>query len=243
MQPNYVSGNRLLDALSGDDPTGLRNDLEMITLPSRHWLAPYAGPRHHVDFPIDAVISIVATLRNGDAVEVGTIGCEGFIETDAALEADSARRGSYCQVSGDIARMTLRRFRERMDENTAFARLMRRSVTATLFTAQQFAACNAKHDVEERCARWLLMTRDRVGRDSFPLTHDSLGLLLGVRRASVSVATQSLQAYGAITCSRGMVTVVDAAKLRDAACECYADCMEAFEQSLAEPVFALPEFA
>ena len=79
MLPPYSSGNRLLDALSGVEAPGLHSDLEVVTLPSRVWLAPYLGPRHHIDFPIDAVISIVATLRSGDAVEVGTVGREGFI--------------------------------------------------------------------------------------------------------------------------------------------------------------------
>ena len=160
------------------------------------------------------MISIVATLRSGDAIEVGTIGREGFMETDAALESDTARRGSFCQVAGDVARMPLARFRERMDANGPFARLMRRSVTATLFNVQQLAACNAKHRVEAQCARWLLMTRDRVGRDAFPLTHESLASLLGVRRASVSVAAQALQAAGAIVHERGMVTIVGPAALR-----------------------------
>ena len=185
-----------------------------------------------MDFPIDAVISIVATMRNGDAVEVGTVGCEGFMETDAALESDTARRGSFCQISGTVARMSLTRFRERMDDSATFARLMRRSVTATLFNAQQIAACNAKHLLEQQCARWLLMTRDRVGHDSFPLTHDSLAILLGARRASVTVAAQSLQTRGAIVQRRGLVTIANAEALRAASCECYEDCMEAFGLAL-----------
>ncbi|MDB5026550.1 MAG: Crp/Fnr family transcriptional regulator [Candidatus Eremiobacteraeota bacterium] len=239
MYATYTAGNRLLDTLSGSDRSDLRNDLEIVTLPSRQWLAPYGGPRHHVDFPINAVISIVATMRNGDAVEVGTVGCEGFMETDAALESDTARRGSFCQISGNVARMTLDRFRERMDDSGSFARLMRRSVTATLLNAQQIAACHAKHRVEEQCARWLLMTRDRIGCDSFPLTHESLAILLGVRRASVSVAAQSLQACGAIVHYRGQVTIADAKKLQAASCECYADCTDAFDEALAVPVLAI----
>ena len=184
------------------------------------------------------MISIVATLRSGDAIEVGTIGCEGFLETDAALESDTARRGSFCQVSGDVARMTLGRFRARMDDNSSFARLMRRSVTATLFSVQQLAACNAKHRVEAQCARWLLATRDRVRRDAFPLTHDALALLLGVRRASVSVAIQSLEAAGAIVHQRGMVTISGPASLRAASCECYEDCKETSRQALLDPLLA-----
>jgi CRP-like cAMP-binding protein len=239
MRSTYASGNHLLDALRRDDGAGLSGDVEIVALPSRRWLAPYGGPRHHVDFPIDAVISIVATLRSGDAIEVGTIGCEGFMETDAALESDTARRGSFCQVSGDVARMPLPRFRERMDENGPFARLMRRSVTATLFNVQQLAACNAKHRVEAQCARWLLMTRDRVGRDSFPVTHESLAILLGVRRASVSVAAQALQAAGAIVHERGVVTVVGPAALRAASCECYEDCKDASRDALREPLLLI----
>ena len=238
MHPSYTTGNLLLDSLCADDAAMLRNDVELVTLASRRWIAPYGGPRHHVDFPIDAVISVVATLRSGDSIEVGTIGREGFMETDAALESDTARRGSFCQVAGDVARMPLSRFRERMDANGAFARLMRRSVTATLFNVQQLAACNAKHRVEAQCARWLLMTRDRVGRDAFPLTHESLASLLGVRRASVSVAMQALEAAGSVVHARGVITIVGRAALRAASCECYEDCRDASRLALNEPLLA-----
>jgi CRP-like cAMP-binding protein len=233
--PPHIFGNHLLDALSGADPSDLRRDLEIVTVPSRQWLAPHPGPRNHVNFPINAVISVVATLRSGDAVEVATVGREGFVETEAALESGTARRGSFCQVSGTVARMSLRRFRERMEEDRTFARLMRRSVTATLFITQQFAACNARHAIEARCARWLLMTRDRVGRDSFPLTHDSVATLLGVRRASVTVAARSLQTAGAIVQARGMVTIADEAALHAATCECYEECKAVFRELLTGP--------
>jgi CRP-like cAMP-binding protein len=236
MRSSYTTGNFLLDSLPADESFSLMNDVEIVTLPARRWLAPYGGPRHHVDFPIDAVISIVATLRSGDAIEVGTIGREGFMETDAALESDSARRGSFCQVAGDVARMPLSRFRERMDANGPFARLMRRSVTATLFNVQQLAACNAKHRVDAQCARWLLMTHDRVGRDSFPLTHESLATLLGVRRASVSIAVQALEAIRAVVHERGVITIVGRDALRAAACECYDDCKDASRLALDEPL-------
>jgi CRP-like cAMP-binding protein len=236
MQPSFATGNLLLDSLCPEDSVKLRNDVEVVTLASRRWVAPYGGPRHHVDFPIDAVISVVATLRSGDAIEVGTIGREGFLETDATLESDTARRGSFCQVAGEVARMPLSRFREHMDANGAFARLMRRSVTASLFNVQQLAACNAKHRVEAQCARWLLMTHDRVGRNAFPITHESLATLLGVRRASVSVAMQSLEAAGAVVHVRGVITIVGRAALRVASCECYEDCKDASRLALHDPL-------
>jgi CRP-like cAMP-binding protein len=231
--PLPVSGNRLLDAFFGTNAVAVRPDLEIVTLPARTWLAPYAGPRHHVDFPIDAVISVVATLRSGDAVEVGSVGREGFVETDAALESDAARRGWFCQIAGDVVRMPLAAFRERMERDSAFARFMHRNAAATLFTAQQYAACNARHDVKERTARWLLATRRRVQRDGFALTHESLAMLLGVRRATVTDALGALQDAGAIEQRRGRVTVSDERALRAAACECDEECEDAYRQSLA----------
>jgi CRP-like cAMP-binding protein len=129
--------------------------------------------------------------------------------------------------------MPLRAFRERMDDDSAFARLMRRNAAATLFTAQQYAACNARHDVKERSARWLLATHRRVERAGFPLTHESLAMLLGVRRATVTEALGSLQDAGAIAQQRGRVTVLDERALRAAACECDEECEAAYLESLA----------
>jgi sulfite reductase beta subunit-like hemoprotein len=105
---------------------------------------------------------------------------------------------------------------------------MRRNVRATLFSAQQFAACNVKHSILQRCARWLSMTQDRVERGGFVLTHEFLAIMLGVRRASVSEAAEALQTLGAITYQRGAVAVVDRALLNAAACECYEACKLAF---------------
>ena len=177
----------------------------------------------HVDFPIDAVLSVVATLENGDSVEVGTVGSEGFVESDAALGSGLSQRTSFCQVGGMVGRMTIGRFEARMTSGP-FARLMRRNVRAALFSAQQFAACNVKHSILQRCARWLSMTDD--------LTHEFLAIMLGVRRASVSEAADALQTMGAITYRRGAVTIVNRKLLNTTACECYEACKDAFAVAL-----------
>jgi CRP-like cAMP-binding protein len=109
---------------------------------------------------------------------------------------------------------------------------MRHNVRATLFSTQQFVACNAKHSVLQRCARWLCMTADRVGGAQFTLTHDFLSIMLGVRRAGVSEAADTLSRLGAIAYGRGVVTVVDKDILEGAACECYQACRRAFATSL-----------
>jgi CRP-like cAMP-binding protein len=228
----FSSGNRVLDALPPPDLAGIEHELEIVTLSAHQFTHSIGGTMHHVDFPIDAVLSVVATLLNGDSVEVGTVGRESFVEADAALESSVSSRTSFCQVKGRVGRMTVERFDERMRTSAPFARLMRRNVRATLFSAQQFVACNAKHPVLRRCARWLCMTADRVGSEQFTLTHDFLSIMLGVRRAGVSEAADTLSRLGAIKYARGLVTVLDKDVLEGAACECYQACRQAFATSL-----------
>lgn len=230
--PAHQTGNRLLDALPPEDLADIEADLETIILTAHQFTQSVGGTMRHIDFPIDAVLSVVATLKNGDTVEVGTIGSEGFVESDAALDSPLSHRTSFCQVGGTVLRMSIERFEARMTTSAAFARLMHRSVRAVLFAAQQFAACNAKHSVLKRCARWLSMTADRVGSTEFVLTHDFLAIMLGVPRSGVSEAADMLQTLGAITYSRGVVTVVDPELLNATACECYEACKHAFAASL-----------
>ena len=228
----YLSGNQLLDALPLSDRADLEADLEIITLAAHKFTHSVGGVVDYVDFPIDAVLSVVATLENGDTVEVGTVGSEGFVETDVALNSKYSQRTSFCQVRGTVGRMRIARFEARMADSTAFARLMRRNVRAALFSAQQFATCNVKHSILQRCARWLSMTQDRVASAEFTLTHEFLAIMLGVRRASVSEAADTLQTMGAISYRRGAVTVLDHGLLNGTACECYEACKAAFTVAL-----------
>lgn len=230
----YSSGNRLLDALPLSDRSDLESDLEIVTLVAHKFTHSVGAVIDHVDFPIDAVLSVVATLENGDTVEVGTVGSESFVESDSALGSAHAQRTSFCQVRGTVGRMSIGRFHARMSTSSSFARNIRRNVRATLFSAQQFAACNVKHSILQRCARWLSMTEDRVGNSEFTLTHEFLAIMLGVRRASVSEAADTLQTMGAISYRRGVVSILDQTLLNSMACECYQACKHAFEASLNE---------
>jgi hypothetical protein len=232
MIATHLYGNRLLDARPSPERERMPPGTHIRTL--KRWEATNegGGPFGHVDFPIDAVLSVFAIFVNGDVCEVGTVGCEGFLEADAALDVDTARRPSSCQVAGRVVRMPIETFREELRSSVPFARIVRRNVSARLFTAEQFTACNVKHALLERCARCILMTRDRVGRDEFALTHEVLATMLGVRRASVSVAAEKLQQLGAITYRRGVVAVRDADVLLGSACDCYQSSKHAFERSL-----------
>lgn len=229
----FLSGNRLLDGLPLSDRADLEGDLHFVTLEAHNYTHSIGAAVNHVDFPVDAVLSVVATLENGDTVEVATVGSEGFVESDAALGPALSQRSSFCQVRGTVGRMSIARFEARMATSSTFAAHMRRNVRAALFSAQQFAACNVRHSILQRCARWLSMTEDRVGSVEFAVTHEFLAIMLGVRRASVSEAADILQTIGAITYRRGSVTIIDRALLNRSACECYEACKIAYAVALA----------
>jgi CRP-like cAMP-binding protein len=231
---DYHSGNRLLDALPARDRADLLADLTIVTIEAHRHTHGVGDVMQYVDFPIDAVLSVVATFKDGDSVEVGTVGNEGFVEYDAVLHSPRSQRSSFCQVRGTIGRMPIERFASRMANSEAFSRRMHLNVRAALFSAQQFAACNGKHSVIQRCARWLAMTADRVGGPGFKLTHEFLAIMLGVRRASVSEAMEAIGRTGAISYTRGNVRVLDVELLRGSACECYGFCAAAFTTSLLE---------
>jgi Crp-like helix-turn-helix protein len=185
-----------------------------------------------VRFPVDAVFSIVATMENGDTLEVASVGCEGFVEADAALQSSFSRRESHCLLSGDVIEMPSQQFATEIDRSEAFGYMVRQSVSARLYATEQFSLCNLKHTIQERFARWLLMARDRVGAEDFLFTHETLALILGVRRAGVTVAVRELYEAGAIKQARGKINVRDSARLRSIACECYERTTQAFEDAL-----------
>ena len=228
----YVCGNLLLDALPIADRSDLADDLEFVPLPAQKFTHAIGTLSNYIYFPIDAVLSLVATLENGDTLVVGSVGREGFVESDAALTSPLSQRSSFCQVGGIVARMSVHCFEARIAKSAQFAELMRRNVQAALFSAQQFTACNSKHSILQRCARWLSMTEDRVGNPEFSLTHESLAIMLGVRRAGVSQAAHALQEMGAIAYRRGQIRVLDSNLLKGAACECYEACKRAFAASV-----------
>jgi CRP-like cAMP-binding protein len=228
----YSLGNRLLDALPAADASDLADDLAIITLRAKQ-STQSAGERIlHIDFPIDAVLSVVTTLKNGETVEVGTVGSESFVELEATLDSAVAARTSFCQVDGRVGRMRFERFAWRMKTSDTFARSMRRNVRAALYSSQQFTVCNLKHSAFQRCARWLAMTADRVNRPGFTLSREFLAIMLGAKAAVVIEATDRLEQSGAVAYRGSEVQILDPGRLHAAACECYEASKAAFSDSL-----------
>lgn len=233
MEHAYDGGNLLLDGLPREERLRVSEGLSAVTLSAREAVAVADEPFEFLYFPIDAILSVVALFSNGATSEVGAVGREGFAPTEALVAARGAFRSSFCQVPGRVARMHRKTFEREIGSLPHFAALLQRNAAARLFTAEQLTACNITHTLGERCARWLLMTSDRVGRAEFPLTHEFLATMLGVRRAGVTEAAGRLQDIGAIRYRRGNITILDRELLIAHGCECYRSIAASFEAALA----------
>lgn len=224
--------NRLLTALPAAELEGALPHLERVELAAGASLYEPDAPVGHVYFPESAVASLVSTLQEGPSVEVGTVGCEGMVGLPVFLGDGTATTRAIVQIPGTAWRMDAASFAALAGAPSAFHQLLLRYSHAFLIQVAQTAACNGAHLVRERCARWLLMTHDRVRGDYFPLTHDFLAFMLGVRRAGVTVAMHALQDAGLIRYGQGGVQILDRAGLEAASCECYRAVLAHFERLL-----------
>ena len=228
--------NRLLRALPLADYEWLLPQLTPARLRLRDVLIEPDVPIRHVWFVREGVASIIATEQEGGDIEVGTIGHEGLVGLPVLFYDDAIPNRVIVQVAGDAWRIGADAFRAALDARPAIRAICLRF--AAYFTGQlsQSVACNRLHTLEERAARWLLMTHERVNNADFELTHDFLALMLGVRRAGVSVAMGALQAAGILRYARGRVTVLDPARLEEASCGCYRITRAAFDKLLRSTV-------
>lgn len=215
-----LSKNALLHLLRDGERT-LPEGIELVELHTHESMYEAGKPMDKVYFPIDAVISVVTTLVDGTTVEVGSIGSEGTTGIFAALGAPSVPNATYCQVDGKCFVMSLATFERYLTDVATFRRGLNAYTVGYLNVLAQLVACNRIHPLDARCARWLLMTHDRVGRDRFPLTQEFLAMMLGVRRSGVTLAASAFSDAGFITYSRGTMTILDRAGLENESCECY----------------------
>jgi CRP-like cAMP-binding protein len=214
--------NRLLAALPPAEYAALAPHLAPARWRAGEVIYRPGAPLRDAYFPLTGVASVVATMADGALVDAGTIGREGLVGLAAFHGVDTSPLAVVGQVPGAAARLPVAILREAARPGSRLHALLGRFTQALYVLAAQAGACNRLHPVERRCARWLLLTQDRVGADTFPLTHELLGTMLGVTRVSVTLAAGALQRAGLIAYRRGVVTVRDRAGLEAAACECYA---------------------
>ena len=212
--------NDILRHLPADEWQRLSAEATITTLRYAEVLFNDDEPQDMAFFPLTALISMMAVMRNGDEIEYGSIGREGMIGLQVALGAQVLRGRALCQLEGEVLCLPGAAMRE-SERAPELHRLLMRYAQSTINVLAQSAACNALHSLRERTARWLLITRDRAGADEFALTQDFLSKMLGVRRAGVTEVAGALQSESLIEYARGHIRVLDAARLGAVACECY----------------------
>jgi CRP-like cAMP-binding protein len=225
--------NRLLRALPDEDYRRLAPALRTMTVAKGFVFFQPNTPVDYVYFPNGGVTSVTTVLADGSTVETATVGSEGMVGLEALLTEDAVAPGEVMVQVGDIEveQLSAGAFRSELARNGALAHVVGRYAQVLIAQMMQSAACNARHQIQERCARWLLMTHDRVARDEFDLSHEFLATMLGVRRQSVTVVAGELQSAGLITYRHGTIRILDRKRLETASCECYALVREKFDSS------------
>jgi CRP-like cAMP-binding protein len=177
----------------------------------------------HVFFPIDSAASLIVTGEGHSPLEVGLVGREGMLGVPLILGGSNAAFRSVVQIAGRAWRMDGPHFIRQLDDNPVLRQRMTRYAHVRLVQIAGSVGCKSFHRVEGRLARWLLMSRDRAKSDALALTHESLSRLLGVRRAGVTLAANSLRRLNLIRYARGHIELLDPAGLASVACPCYAN--------------------
>jgi CRP-like cAMP-binding protein len=233
-QDSYDSKNRLLTALPKEEYERLLPHFELVSLELKQTLYTPNEPIEYIYFPNNGVISLLTIMENGEAIEVATVGNEGMVGLPIFLGASTIPGEAFSQIPGTAMRMKASVFKREVTSGSIIHGVLQR-YTQTLFNLiAQSAACNRLHSIEERFCRWILMTQDRVGANEFPMTHEFLGQMLGVRRASVSVVAAVLQKAGIINYNRGKMRVIDRPQMENISCECYKIIKNDFELLLGD---------
>jgi CRP-like cAMP-binding protein len=214
--------NKILLSLPNKGCDSVLSRLVFVQLRLCDVLQEAGQPIKYCYFPNTAMVSILNVMKDGKSVEVGLAGMEGFVGLPVLAGYQTSASRAVVQAEGSAFRINANVIWKALhDCEQLLVSLLRYSQEATM-EVTQIAACNRLHSVEERLARWLLMTQDRVGSDELPLTQEFLSQMLGTRRSSVSVAAATLQKAELIRYNRGHVSILNRAKLQNLSCECYS---------------------
>jgi len=213
--------NLLLASLPDAERERLAPYLEEVVLDFRQVLIEPNEEITQVYFPYDTITSTIQEMSNGDAVETGLMGVDGFVGVQLWLHSRTTPTRTFVQVAGKAHRMHAADFiRQVRDTDSPLNELCAKYTHAFLTMTSQTAACNRLHPVNERLCRWLKLVHNRLGRDEFPIRQEFIAMMLGVHRPTVSTAANMLQQAGLISYSRGQLRILDEQGLRNGSCEC-----------------------
>lgn len=224
--------NRLLSKLPNEELELLRPHMETVSLGHGHPLIKPQEPIPYIYFPINALASLVTLLEDGSTVEAGSVGREGMVGVPVLLDAGTTPMQTLIQIPGDLIRINAGVLKEAFDQGGALHSLMHRYIHTLFVVASQSAACNRRHYVDARLARWLLMSSDGIASNSLALTQEFLATMLGVRRSGVTEAAIKLQSMNLIRYYRGYVEILDREGLEQYTCECYRMVKDEYDRLL-----------
>jgi CRP-like cAMP-binding protein len=230
--PHVESANRLLNILSQRSRQSFLADCERVPLELAQVLCEANDPIQHVYFPIDSFISLVTTLADDSRLEVGIVGSEGMLGTSLLLGVNVSPQRALVQGAGTTWRMAAATFVTYCEHNPSLREELYRYLYVLTSQLAQSAACTHYHNVEQRLARWLLLTRDRARSNRFHLTHEFLAYMLGVRRVGITEAATALHELKVIEYRRGEIAILDGKGLERAACPCYRAANAMYESIL-----------
>jgi CRP-like cAMP-binding protein len=199
----------------------LRPHLESVPLIRGRTLVEPGAPLEHVYFPESGLVSLLQRLKDGGGIEIAMLGNETMVGALEIVGDDAMIAEAVVQIHGSALRMPAALLRAEAERNPALRRLLVRHMQALFVRVSQSAACHGRHSLDERLARWLLTAQDCLGGDELSVSHENLAMLLGRRRAGVTVAASALRVAGIIRNRHGRITILDRAALEAAACECY----------------------
>jgi CRP-like cAMP-binding protein len=226
-----TAANRVLASIPAKEYQRLRSQLEPVTLAFGEVLYEPGETIKHVYFPLDCLVSLLTAVDKRRTLEVGMVGNEGMVGMPFILGMGISGVRALVQGGGDALRIAAAPFRVAFARNLRLQQALHRYTYALMAQISQTAACNRFHAAEARLARWLLMTSERVGTDEFPLTHEFLAHMLGVRREGVTEAANALRRRKVIDYSRGKIQILDAARLKAASCSCYQVVRDVFDRA------------
>lgn len=213
--------NHLLAALSPEVQCRLFPYLELVPLPLRSLLYESRRPMRHVYFPTDSIVSLQYVMENGASTAISVVGNEGLLGITLFLGGESTPSRSLVQSAGHAYRLPRLRVKEEFNRHGQLLMLMLRYTQALITQVSQTAVCNRHHSIDQQLCRWLLLSMDRLTHNQLTMTQEFIGNMLGVRREGVTQAALKLQQQGVISYSRGLIKVLDRAKLEALSCECY----------------------
>ncbi|SEN70364.1 Crp/Fnr family transcriptional regulator [Halomonas caseinilytica] len=233
--PSSTMTNHLIDSLPRQVRASFLADCDATDLAFGEVISEPGEQILHVHFPLDSFISLIADLSGRERLEVAMVGNEGMLGMPLILGLEESPLRALVQGTGPALRMPAAVFGRHLTQSPALQILLGRYFYVLMHQLSRVAACTHFHQVEARLARWLLMTQDRAHSDQLHLTHEFLAMMLGVRRAGITLAAMALQRRRLICYHRGDITVLDRAGLIEASCDCYASDLNLYRRIITDP--------